>query len=185
MPPTANSSVPSRSRPANSASSSPPPSKPVSTTGKRGNVGSSTVCPACQHAARFVEYCTQHVRTVNGDVHHAALGLDNHWSPTLLPVMALAPFAQAVDIWQQVTGLRLATETCRRRTEAVGNQRGKQHLTDGGNGLERVLRTGVSSAVACVLDWWHLSEKLHDLGGHLPPWPRRAKRRCGSKAARP
>lgn len=38
-------------------------------------------------------------------------------------------------------------------------------LTDGGNGLERVLRQGVSDAVACVLDWWHLSEKLHELGG--------------------
>jgi hypothetical protein len=37
-------------------------------------------------------------------------------------------------------------------------------LTDGGNGLERVLRQGVSDAVVCVLDWWHLSEKLHDLG---------------------
>jgi hypothetical protein len=37
--------------------------------------------------------------------------------------------------------------------------------TDGGNGLERVLRQGVSGAVVCVLDWWHLSEKLHELGG--------------------
>lgn len=37
-------------------------------------------------------------------------------------------------------------------------------LTDGGNGLERVLRQGVSDAVVCVLDWWHLSEKLHELG---------------------
>jgi hypothetical protein len=40
-------------------------------------------------------------------------------------------------------------------------------LTDGGNGLERVLRQGVSEAVVCVLDWWHLSEKLHVLGGLL------------------
>jgi hypothetical protein len=40
-------------------------------------------------------------------------------------------------------------------------------LTDGGNGLERVLRRGVSDAVVCVLDWWHLSEKLHELGGLL------------------
>jgi len=38
-------------------------------------------------------------------------------------------------------------------------------LTDGGNGLERVLRQGVSGAVVFVLDWWHLSEKLHELGG--------------------
>ena len=37
-------------------------------------------------------------------------------------------------------------------------------LTDGGNGLERVLRQAVSGAVVCVLDWWHLSEKLHELG---------------------
>ncbi len=37
-------------------------------------------------------------------------------------------------------------------------------LTDGGNGLERVLRQGVSDAVVCILDWWHLSEKLHELG---------------------
>jgi len=37
-------------------------------------------------------------------------------------------------------------------------------LTDGGNGLERVLRQAVSGAVACVLDWWHLSEKLHEVG---------------------
>ena len=37
-------------------------------------------------------------------------------------------------------------------------------LTDGGNGLERVLRQGVSDAVVCVLDWWHLSEKVHALG---------------------
>jgi hypothetical protein len=37
-------------------------------------------------------------------------------------------------------------------------------LTDGGNGLERVLRQGVSGAVVCVLDWWHLSQKLHEVG---------------------
>lgn len=37
-------------------------------------------------------------------------------------------------------------------------------LTDGGNGLERVLRQAVSGAVVCVLDWWHLSEKVHELG---------------------
>jgi hypothetical protein len=38
-------------------------------------------------------------------------------------------------------------------------------LTDGGNGLERVLQRGVSGAVAFVLDWWHLSAKLYELGG--------------------
>jgi hypothetical protein len=40
-------------------------------------------------------------------------------------------------------------------------------LTDGGNGLERVLRQGVSGAVVCVLDWWHLSQKVHEVGGLL------------------
>jgi hypothetical protein len=40
-------------------------------------------------------------------------------------------------------------------------------LTDGGNGLERVLRQGVNGAVVCVLDWWHVSQKLHELGGLL------------------
>jgi hypothetical protein len=51
-------------------------------------------------------------------------------------------------------------------------------LTDGGNGLERVLRQGVSDAVVCVLDWWHLSEKLYEVGrllhesdpGAAPAW---------------
>jgi hypothetical protein len=37
-------------------------------------------------------------------------------------------------------------------------------LTDGGNGLGRVLHQAVSGAVVCVLDWWHLSEKLHEVG---------------------
>lgn len=40
-------------------------------------------------------------------------------------------------------------------------------LTDGGNGLERVLRQGISEAVVCVLDWWHLSERLHEVGRQL------------------
>jgi hypothetical protein len=40
-------------------------------------------------------------------------------------------------------------------------------ITDGGNGLQRVLRQGVSGAVVCVLDWWHLSQRLHDVGGLL------------------
>lgn len=177
----------------------------------------------------------------------------------------VAPFAQATDILQQVTGLACAPETCRRQTEAVGAQLHAQHqqaqavalpqppawdftlpapdgqhfpgtvayvgldafavptrgparvdwkmlyvgllydpgkdhtlyladydfeqlaatlrcyavhlgvgqaetlvaLTDGGNGLERVLRQGVSGAVVCVLDWWHLSQKLHELGDLL------------------
>lgn len=49
-------------------------------------------------------------------------------------------------------------------------------LTDGGNGLERVLRQGLSDAVAAVLDWWHLSEKFHELGGLLHEQdPRAAK----------
>jgi hypothetical protein len=178
---------------------------------------------------------------------------------------AVAPSARAADILRQVTGLRFAPETCRRRTEAVGAQLhrqqqaravlpprqpagdfrlperdgqrppgtvayvgmdafavptrgkgradrkmlyvglpydpGKDHtlypvdhdseqlagalrrsavgfgvgraetlvaLTDGGNGLERVLRQGVSGAVVCTLDWWHVSGKLHEVGGLLP-----------------
>lgn len=178
---------------------------------------------------------------------------------------SLVPFAQASDILRRVTGLRLAPETCRRRTEAVGAELherhargvvitpptlpewdfrlptrpgqsfagavayvgldafavptrttgkvdwkmlyvgllydpGKDHtlyvvdydfeqvarqlrnyavalgvgqvqtlvaLTDGGNGLERVLRQGVSGALVCVLDWWHLAQKIHELGGLL------------------
>jgi hypothetical protein len=175
---------------------------------------------------------------------------------------SLVPFATASDLLRQVTGLRYAPATCRRRTEQLGAELQAQHqraqvvplpqqpdwdfrlpeqdgqrcpgsvayvgmdafavptrgdgqvdwkmlyvgllydpgkeytlylvdydfeqlagllrqyavalglgraetvvaLTDGGNGLERVLRQGVSGAVVCVLDWWHLSEKLHELG---------------------
>jgi hypothetical protein len=40
-------------------------------------------------------------------------------------------------------------------------------LTDGGNGLERVLRQGVSDAVVCVLDFYHPAERLHAFGGLL------------------
>jgi hypothetical protein len=47
-------------------------------------------------------------------------------------------------------------------------------LTVGGNGLERVLRQGVSGAVEMVLDWWRLSEKLHELGGLLQEQDARA-----------
>jgi hypothetical protein len=232
-----------------------------------------------------VDYREHHVHTVNGSLRHrrayyhcshcqqghcpadADLGLEAHWSPTLLPVVTLlgvvAPFAQATDILHKVTGLRFAPETCRRRTEAVGAQLQERHqhqqvvslpkapdwdfslpdrdgqhfagtvaylgldafavptrgrsgvdwkmlyvgllydpgkghtlylvdydfeqlagtlrryavalgvgqaetlvaLTDGGNGLERVLRQGVSGAVEFVLDWWHLSQKLHEVGG--------------------
>jgi hypothetical protein len=46
----------------------------------------------------------------------------------------------------------------------VGQAQTLVALTDGGNGLERVLRQAVSGAVECVLDWWHLSEDLHELG---------------------
>lgn len=49
-------------------------------------------------------------------------------------------------------------------TLGVGRAETLVALTDGGNGLERVLRQGVSDAVVLVLDWWHLSEKLHELG---------------------
>jgi hypothetical protein len=40
-------------------------------------------------------------------------------------------------------------------------------LTDGGNGLERVLQQGVSGSLVCVLDWWHLSQRIHEVGGLL------------------
>jgi hypothetical protein len=54
------------------------------------------------------------------------------------------------------------------RAYAVGLGLGKAEtlvaLTDGGNGLERVLRQAVSGAMVCVLDWWHLSEKIHEVG---------------------
>jgi hypothetical protein len=46
----------------------------------------------------------------------------------------------------------------------VGRAQTLVALTDGGNGLERVPRQAVSGAVVCVLDWWHLSEKLHEVG---------------------
>src|SRR5262245_25053251 len=49
-------------------------------------------------------------------------------------------------------------------TLGVGRAQTLVALTDGGNGLERVLRQAVSGAVVCVLDWWHLSEKLHEVG---------------------
>lgn len=196
------------------------------------------------------------------------MGLESHWSPSLLPVVtllgALAPFAQASDVLQRLTGLRFATATCRRVTERVGAELHAQHrqqavtpptlpawdltlperdgqrfagavgyvgldafavptradgrvdwkmlyvgllydprkehtlylvdydfehlagllrryavtlhfgqaatvvaLTDGGAGLERVLRQGFSGATEFVLDWWHASQKLHALGGLL------------------
>jgi hypothetical protein len=234
-----------------------------------------------------VSYRTHHVQTVNGSVQHqrayyhcsecqqghcpvdVELGLETHWSPTLLPVVtllgAVAPFAQAADILHKVTGLHFAIETFRGRTEAVGRQLQEQHqqqqavplprpprwdftlperdgqhfpgtvayvgldafavptrgpsgvdwkmlyvgllydpgkehtlylvdydfeslaallrryavtlgvgraetvvaLTDGGNGLERVLRQGIGNAVEFVLDWWHLSQNLHEVGGLL------------------
>ena len=56
-------------------------------------------------------------------------------------------------------------------------------LTDGGNGLERVLRRNVSDALQFVLDYWHEAERLHKLAGLLHPgdsgaaaaWAARAK----------
>jgi len=42
-------------------------------------------------------------------------------------------------------------------------------LTDGGNGLERVLRRNVSDALQCVLDYWHEAERLHKLAALLHP----------------
>ncbi len=40
-------------------------------------------------------------------------------------------------------------------------------LTDGGNGLERVLRQAFSDAVVFVLDFYHAAERLHAFGGLL------------------
>ena len=40
-------------------------------------------------------------------------------------------------------------------------------LTDGGNGLERVLRQAFSEAVVFVLDYYHAAERLHAFGGLL------------------
>ena len=40
-------------------------------------------------------------------------------------------------------------------------------ITDGGNGLERVLRQNVSDALQFVLGYWHEVERLHKLAGLL------------------
>jgi hypothetical protein len=56
-------------------------------------------------------------------------------------------------------------------------------ITDGGNGLERVLRQNVSDALQFVLDYWHEAERLHKLAGLLhagdgeaaAAWAERAK----------
>ncbi len=56
-------------------------------------------------------------------------------------------------------------------------------LTDGGNGLERVLRQNVSGALQFVLDYWHEAERLHKFAGLLhagdsgaaAAWAERAK----------
>jgi hypothetical protein len=40
-------------------------------------------------------------------------------------------------------------------------------ITDGGNGLERVLRQNFSAALACVLDYWHEVQRLHKLAALL------------------
>jgi hypothetical protein len=62
------------------------------------------------------------------------------------------------------------------RVLGVGRAETLVALTDGGNGLERVLRQGVSGAIMCVLDWWHLSEKVYELGRLLHDTdPRAAK----------
>jgi hypothetical protein len=42
-------------------------------------------------------------------------------------------------------------------------------ITDGGNGLERVLRQNVSDALRFVLDCYHEAERLHKLAGLLSP----------------
>jgi hypothetical protein len=55
-------------------------------------------------------------------------------------------------------------------------------ITDGGNGLERVLRQNVSDALQFVLDYWHEAQRLHKLAGLLhagagaaAAWAERAK----------
>src|SRR5262249_23022420 len=55
-------------------------------------------------------------------------------------------------------------------------------ITDGGNGLERVLRQNVSDAVQFVLDYWHEAQRLHKLAALLhageaaaAAWAERAK----------
>jgi len=56
-------------------------------------------------------------------------------------------------------------------------------ITDGGNGLERVLRQNVSDALQFVLDYWHEAERLHKFaallhagdGGAAASWAERAK----------
>jgi hypothetical protein len=56
-------------------------------------------------------------------------------------------------------------------------------ITDGGNGLERVLRQNVSDALQFVLDYWHEAQRLHKLAALLYPgddgraaaWAERAK----------
>jgi len=56
-------------------------------------------------------------------------------------------------------------------------------ITDGGNGLERVLRQNVSDALQFVLDYWHEAQRLHKLAALLHPgdasaasaWAERAK----------
>jgi len=56
-------------------------------------------------------------------------------------------------------------------------------ITDGGNGLERVLRQNVSDALQFVLDYWHEAERLHKFAGLLhagdsgavASWAERAK----------
>lgn len=150
MPPTARSSVPSKSDSATSDSKSPPAlSRPVWTTGKKGYLGSSTVCLHCQADADFVGQRPHDVFSLNGTLCHrrayyhcehcrrghcpddADLGLDGHWSPSLAPVVALlgslTPFATASDLLRQVNGLRYSTSSCRRLTEAVGAELQAQH----------------------------------------------------------
>ena len=47
-------------------------------------------------------------------------------------------------------------------------------ITDGGNGLERVLRQNVSDGLQFVLDYWHEAERLHKLATLLHPTDRAA-----------
>jgi hypothetical protein len=103
---------------------------------------------------------------------------------------ALAPFAQASDVWQRLTGLRFSTAPCRRVTERVGAELHAQHpqqavtpptLPDGDFTLPERDGPRFAGAVGYVgrdaftvppradgrgeeviLDFYHVAQHLHD-----------------------
>jgi hypothetical protein len=107
-------------------------------------------CPHCGEAAKFINYLPRTVLTANGDValsrayYHCShcrhghvpwddvLGLGpDRLSPGVRPLVALAgtlcPFGQAEDVLRRLAGLNLSDSTCRRITEASGDQLRAQH----------------------------------------------------------